>query len=190
MSLAVWWPIVTAAVAAGWCVFASWRYPASLRRLGLTRSLLRELRPLPPEQRLRVLAEKDRAWPTELALRVADTRSSPERLAVAGEQLAELEHVFVSRARLPTICVWLAIAAHLLCSLAGHLAGVGRQLLWLLPMAAVSAAACHAAGREAGRLVLRQRDIAEALVGALIEDIIDEPIPERRQMRWRRRRRV
>jgi hypothetical protein len=181
---------VTAAVTAGWCVFASWRYPASLRRLGLTRSLLRELRPLPADERLRVLAEEERLWPTELALRVADTHSSPERLAVAGEQLADLEHIFVSRARQPAICAWLALAVHLLCSFAGHLAGVGRQLLWLLPMAVVSAAACHAAGREARRLVVKKREIAETLVAALIEDIIDEPMPERRQMRWRRRRRI
>ena len=175
------------------CSWLAWSHARRAARIGAeglqTRS--RELARRPLDDRLAWLQEHsapDR-WEHELCRQLAAEPDPQQRLAAVNEVVAALEHVLDASQGWPRWAAWICVAGSVLIAIGGYLVmGLQTVLLWIAPVILGSIGACVAAARHGKRLARSARRDADELVAALVGELAAEDLPQRRQMRWRRRR--
>ena len=172
----------------------AWSYPlraARLCRLDGT-AWEKELDGLPLPERIGRLRREapSGSWEANLGSELAAARDDRARALAINEAVSTAEHELEARRHRPRAALWLALASWAACALAGILSGARATLLYLLPVIASGVALCLQAARSGKRLAAAQRANIDALVGAVAGEIatLDLDLPERRRMRWRRKR--
>ncbi len=185
--------VLVALVLASACAWLGWSHARAVAGLWdvETEQRVAQLRRRPPEERLAWLQTQtspDR-WEHELCRALTDEPDRRQQLAVVNETVAGLDHALEASRGWPRGAAWICAAGCALAGLAGYLTlGLRAVLLWILVPALVGVVACVAAGRHGRRRARRVRDGIDALIEALVGELGAVEMPERRQMRWRRRR--
>jgi Flp pilus assembly protein TadB len=119
---------------------------------------------------------------------LAGAESEQERAASLNETIAALDHRLQAREGWPRAALWLAMAASAACATAGFIAGARLELVFVVPVAVANIAACQAAREVGRRRSASERARIDGLVDALARTEPLPALPERRRMRWRKKR--
>ncbi|MBW2458638.1 MAG: hypothetical protein JRI68_29340 [Deltaproteobacteria bacterium] len=185
--------VLVAVALASACTWLGWshaRRVAGLCDLG-THQHIRELRRRPLEERLAWLQthSSPNRWEHALGRALTDEPDPRQQLVVVNETVAGLEHRLEASQGWPRGAAWICAGGCALTGLAGYLSmGLQAVLLWILVPAVAGIVACVAAGRHGRRQLRRARDGIDGLIEALVGELGAVEVPQRRQMRWRRRR--
>ncbi len=179
------------ALACGW---GAWGYVRQVARFGGGGGIRRrrELCRRSLDERLAWLQAETTAdrWEHELSRRLAAEPNERQRLAVVNETLAAVDHELGASQGWPRVAGWICAAGCALSGVAGVLTmGLRVVLLGTIVAAVAGIVVCVAAARHGQRLATRARDDIDALVAALVGELgdLEGDLPQRRQMRWRRR---
>jgi hypothetical protein len=186
--------VMLATVFVGLSALLAWSYPLRAGRLCTLDGAKWEtvVDGLPPTERIGRLRQQAPAgsWEADLATALAAAGDDRARALALNDALATAEHELDAQQHRPRAALWLALASSAACAIAGFLSGARLTLLYIVPIIACGAALCLQAARTGRRRSAAQRANIDALVAAVAGEIatLDLDLPERRRMRWRRKR--
>ncbi|WP_156339126.1 hypothetical protein [Chondromyces crocatus] len=174
------------------CVVGVWRYRARVGAVtapdiaGMTRLLRR----MPEKERLAVLSREAAPGSFEgrLARALMDVSGAGARVAIVNELLAEVGHETELGSAWSQTASRLAALGGLLLATSAYLMGAPpRTVVVVLGTGAASAVWAAALGSRARVEAVKQREIVDALVSAVMGDVVEPPgASERRSRRWKR----
>ncbi len=125
-----------------------------------------------------------------LAGQLEDVDDDAQRMVVANEVLADLDHALNPDLRLPTKLAWIALVGCVALAIAARLQGSWWGLGGCLLAGVLGPMSCLWAGRATSAAAERARRRVDDDVAEVMGDLYDVAIvlPKRREMRWKRRR--